>query len=190
MNYIVLIVSAIFVNNIILAKYLGNCPFIGVSQRRETAIGMAFAVVFVMTLSSIVTWVIQKAFLDPMNLAHLQTVVFILIIAAFVQFVEFFVRKNLKNLYQSLGIFLPLITTNCAVLGVAILCIRNEYNFIETAIFALSSAVGYGIAIILFSGLRERYEISHIPTIFKGTAIALVTAGFMALAFYGFAGMV
>ena len=190
MNYIILIISAIFVNNIVLARYLGNCPFLGVSQKKDSAIGMAFAVVFVLTLSSLVTWIFQKLFLEPLNLVHLQTVVFILVIASFVQLVEFFIRKNLKNLYQSLGIFLPLITTNCAVLGVALMCVRSNYNFIETLVFAFASSVGYGIALILFSGLRERFEISHIPRIFKGTAIALVTAGLMALAFFGFQGMV
>ncbi|RKY89517.1 electron transport complex subunit RsxA [candidate division KSB1 bacterium] len=189
MKFIFMIVSAIFVNNIILAKYLGNCPFLGVSQKRDSAIGMALAVVFVLTMSSIVTWIFQKAFLEPLNLVHLQTVVFILVIAGFVQLTEFYVRKNLKNLYQALGIFLPLITTNCAVLGVAILCIRSSYNFIETAIFAFSSSVGYGLAITLFSGIRERYEICHIPRIFKGTAIAMVSVGLMALAFLGFKGM-
>jgi len=189
MEYVVLAVSAILVKNILLAEYLGNCPFLGVSKQMDTAVGMSMAVVFVMTLAGMITWAIQKFGLDPLGLAYLQTIVFILVIAALVQLVEMFLKKAVPPLYQSLGIFLPLITTNCAVLGVAIINIRRDHGFVETVLFSLTSAVGFGLALVLITGLRERFEISHIPRPLRGTAIGLVTAGLMALAFFGFVGV-
>ncbi len=190
MEYLLLIISAIFVKNILLAQYLGNCPFLGVSKKMDTAIGMSMAVVFVMMMASIITWFIQRFFLVPLGLAYLQTIAFILVIAFLVQLVEMFIKKSSRELYQALGIYLPLITTNCAVLGVAIICIREDYNFPQMFVFSLASAVGYGLAMVLFAGLRERFEISRIPKPLAGTAIGLVTAGLMSLAFLSFLGMV
>jgi len=189
MEYVILIISAILVKNIILAEYLGNCPFMGVSKKMDTAIGMGMAVIFVLTLAGVITWLVQRYALEPLKLGYLQTIVFILVIAALVQLVEMFLKKSVPPLYQALGIFLPLITTNCAVLGVAIMNIRKEHDFISTLIFSFASAVGFTLALLLFSGLRERFEISHIPRPLQGTAIALVTAGLMALAFFGFSGV-
>lgn len=189
-DYLLMIVSAIFVNNIILVRYLGNCPFLGVSNRMDTATGMAMAVVFVITLASSITWVVQYYVLAPFGLEYLQTIAFILVIAALVQFVEMFLQKSMPALYRSLGIFLPLITTNCAVLGVAVLVIQNELNFIKMLIFSFASAVGYGLALILITGIRERAAVAPIPAHFKGTSLGLVTAGLLALAFLGFVGMV
>ena len=189
MEYVILIISAILVKNIILAQYLGNCPFLGVSKRMDTAIGMGFAVIFIMTLASIITWAVQRYFLDPYGIGYLQTIVFILVIASLVQLVEMFLKKSVPPLYQALGIFLPLITTNCAVLGVAIICIREDYDFISMLIFSIASAIGFTLALVLFAGLRERFEISDIPKPLEGTAIGLVTAGLMALAFFGFVGI-
>ena len=190
MEYMLLIISAIFVKNILLAQYLGNCPFLGVSKKMDTALGMSMAVIFVMTLAGIITWVLQKVFLNPFNLVYLQTIVFILVIASLVQFVEMFIKKSSRDLYQALGIYLPLITTNCAVLGVAIINIREDYSFPQMLVFSFASAVGYSLALILFAGLRERCEISRIPKALSGTAIGLVTAGLMSLAFLSFFGMV
>jgi len=190
MQYLLLIISAIFVKNILLAQYLGNCPFLGVSKKMDTAIGMSMAVIFVMTMASIITWFIQRFFLVPLGLAYLQTIAFILVIAFLVQLVEMFIKKSSRELYQALGIYLPLITTNCAVLGVAIICIREDYNFSQMFIFSIASAVGYSLAMVLFAGLRERFEISRIPKPLAGTAIGLVTAGLMSLAFLSFLGMV
>jgi len=189
MEYVILIISAILVKNIVLAEYLGNCPFMGVSKKMDTAIGMGMAVIFVLTLAGVITWLVQRYALEPLKLGYLQTIVFILVIAALVQLVEMFLKKSVPPLYQALGIFLPLITTNCAVLGVAIMNIRKEHDFISTLIFSFASAVGFTLALLLFSGLRERFEISHIPRPLQGTAIALVTAGLMALAFFGFSGV-
>lgn len=190
MEYMLLIISAIFVKNILLAQYLGNCPFLGVSKKMDTALGMSMAVIFVMTLASIITWFTQRYFLVPLNLAYLQTIAFILVIAFLVQLVEMFIKKSSRDLYQALGIYLPLITTNCAVLGVAIICIREDYNFLQMFVFSVASAVGYGLAMVIFAGLRERFEISRIPKPLSGTAIGLVTAGLMSLAFFSFLGMV
>lgn len=189
MEYVILAISAILVKNIMLAEYLGNCPFLGVSKKMDTAIGMGMAVMFIMTLAGMITWVIQKYALDPLDLVYLQTIVFILVIAALVQLVEMFLKKAVPPLYQALGIFLPLITTNCAVLGVAIMNIRKEHDFISMLIFSFTSAIGFGLALLLFAGLRERFEISDIPKPLQGTAIGLVTAGLMALTFFGFAGV-
>ena len=190
MEYMLLIISAIFVKNILLAQYLGNCPFLGVSKKMDTALGMSMAVIFVMTLASIITWFTQRYFLVPLNLVYLQTIAFILVIAFLVQLVEMFIKKSSRDLYQALGIYLPLITTNCAVLGVAIICIREDYNFLQMFVFSVASAVGYGLAMVIFAGLRERFEISRIPKPLSGTAIGLVTAGLMSLAFFSFLGMV
>ncbi|MBM3237456.1 electron transport complex subunit RsxA [Candidatus Poribacteria bacterium] len=190
MEYFLLIISAIFVNNILLAQYLGNCPFLGVSKKMDTALGMSMAVIFVLTLSGIITWFIQRYFLVPFKLEYLQTIAFILVIAFLVQLVEMFIKKSSRELYQALGIYLPLITTNCAVLGVAIINVRQDYNFPKMLVFSVASAVGYGLALIIFAGLRERFEISRIPKPLSGTAIGLVTAGLMSLAFLSFLGMV
>jgi len=189
MDYIILIISALLINNILLAQFLGNCPFLGTSKRMDTAIGMGFAVIFVLTIACIVTFFVQHKILDPLGIGYLQTVSFILVIAALVQFVEMFLRKFAKPLYTALGIFLPLITTNCAVMGSALLIIRKEYTFIEGVVFAVASASGFTLALILMAGIRERLEISGVPRALRGTAIGLITAGLMALAFFGFQGM-
>jgi electron transport complex protein RnfA len=187
---ILLIISAVLVNNFVLARFLGICPFLGVSKKTETAIGMGMAVIFVMTLSSLFTWLSYAYLLVPYHIEYLQTIVFILIIAAFVQLVEMFIKKASPSLYQALGIYLPLITTNCAVLGVAVINIQASYNFWESVLFGFGAAVGFALALVLFSGIRERLELSDIPKPLQGTAIALVTAGLLALAFMGFTGLV
>jgi electron transport complex protein RnfA len=189
MEYVVLIVTAVLIKNILLAEYLGNCPFLGTSKRMDTAIGMGFAVIFVLTIATAVTYCVQYYVLNPLNLGYLQTIAFILVIAALVQFVEMFLRKFLPPLYVSLGIFLPLITTNCAVLGVAILCIRRELSFLEAIVFAIASASGFTLALILLAGIRERLEISDVPKSLRGTAIGLIMAGMMAMAFFAFVGV-
>jgi electron transport complex protein RnfA len=189
-DYMLFIVGAILVNNILLAKFLGNCPFLGVSRRMDTATGMSMAVIFVTTMAGVITWLVQYYILEPLGIEYLQTIAFILVIAALVQLVEIVMQKSLPALYRALGIFLPLITTNCAVLGIAIINIKEEYNFLDTVIFSFASAVGYALALILFAGIRERFVLARIPKVFDGTAIGLVTAGFLALAFSGFAGLV
>ncbi len=190
MDLLELTIGAIFVNNILLAQYLGNCPFCGVSKKLGTATGMGLAVIFVVVLASIFTWMAQHYLLVPLDLVYLQTMVFILLIAALVQFVEIFLKKQSRALYAGLGIYLPLITTNCAVLGIALLNIKKELSFVETVIFSAASASGFALAIILFAGVRERMFLSPVPRAMQGTAIALVMAGIMSLAFFGFAGMV
>lgn len=189
MELVLLVIGAILVKNILLAQYLGNCPFLGVSKRMETAVGMGMAVIFTMTVASVITWIVSRNVLVPFQLQYLRTIAFILVIAALVQFVEIFMKKTLPALYQALGIFLPLITTNCAILGVAMLCVDNEYNFVEMVLFAIASAVGFALALVLFAGLRERFRIARIPPPLQDTAIALITAGLMSLAFLGFKGM-
>jgi H+/Na+-translocating ferredoxin:NAD+ oxidoreductase subunit A len=189
MEYFVMINSAILVNNILLAQYLGNCPFLGVSKRMDTALGMGAAVIFTMTLASVLAWCVHHYLLVPLELEFLRTIAFILVIASLVQFVEIFMKKMMDPLYQALGLFLPLITTNCAVLGVAILCVKANYSFLKMLIFSLSSGIGFALALVLFAGLRERFAISRIPRTLQGTAIGLVTAGLMSLAFLGFMGM-
>jgi electron transport complex protein RnfA len=189
MEYLILIVTAILVKNILLGQYLGNCPFCGVSKNVGNALGMGLAVLFVIAFSSSLTWIVQHYFLDPFGLGYLQTIVFILVIAALVQLVEMFLKKTVPPLYQALGIFLPLITTNCAVLGVAILCIRKQYDFIHTLIFSVASATGFMLALLLMAGIRERLDTAPVPRQFKGTAVTLITAGLMALSFFGFVGM-
>ena len=187
---VLIIISTVFVNNFVLARFLGLCPFMGVSRKIETATGMGMAVVFVMTVASAVTWNIQSFILVPFGLEYLQTIMFILIIASLVQFVEMFVRKASPDLYQSLGIFLPLITTNCAVLGVAILTIQKGLSFIATITFAFGSSIGFTLALVLMAGIRERLEMADVPKPFRGTAVAFITAGLLSLAFMGFSGMV
>ena len=189
MEYIVLIISAVLIKNILLAEYLGNCPFLGTSKRMDTAVGMGLSVIFVMTIATAVTYWVQYKVLNPLGLGYLQTIAFILVIAALVQFVEMFLRKFAPPLYQALGIFLPLITTNCAVLGTAILCIRREQTFPEAIVFAIASASGFTLALILLAGIRERLEIADVPKALRGTAIGLIMAGLMSLAFFGFVGV-
>jgi len=189
-SYFELIIGAIFINNILLAKFLGNCPFLGVSKKMDTAIGMSAAVVFVLTLAGTITWVVDRFILTPFGLGYIQTLAFILVIATLVQFVELFLRKAVPALYKSLGIFLPLITTNCAVLGAALINIQEGFNLLETIVFSAASAVGFGLALVLFAGLRERFEIARIPKPLQGTGIGLVTAGLLALSFFAFKGMI
>ncbi len=185
-----LFISSVLVNNFVLSRFLGICPFLGVSKRTETAVGMSLAVLFVMTVSSVVTWFIQRLVLSPLNLEYLQTIAFILVIAALVQLVEMVVQYTSPALYQALGIFLPLITTNCAVLGLAVLNVQKGHSFVQTVVFSVGAALGFGLALVLFSGIRERIAVADVPRPFRGTAIALVTAGLLSLAFMGFAGLV
>ena len=189
-DYLLLIVSAILVSNIVLARYLGNCPFLGVSQKMDTAVGMGMAVIFVVTLAGMITWVVQYAILNPLGLEYLRTIAFILVIASLVQLVEMFLQKSIPGLYRALGIFLPLITTNCAVLGIAIINIQEEFNFMQTVVFSFASAVGFSLAMVLLASLRERFPTARVPGPFAGMPIAMITVGLLALAFLGFAGLV
>jgi len=188
-NILLILVSGIFVQNFIFSRFLGICPFLGVSKQIETAVGMGVAVTFVMVLASAITYVVQYVVLVPLNLEYLQTIAFILVIAALVQLVEMVIKKTSPTLYQALGVYLPLITTNCAVLGVALLNMQNNYNFVETLFNGLAGALGFTLAIVLFAGVRERLELSDIPESLKGSPIALISAGLMAIAFLGFSGM-
>ncbi len=199
MEILLIFISAIFVNNVVLSQFLGVCPFLGVSKKVGTAVGMTAAVTFVMAIATLVTYLLQYYVLVPLHLEFLQTVSFILVIASLVQMVEIIIKKISPSLYQALGIFLPLITTNCVVLGVAIQVVSNEYDFGagvhmlglgQSILFAIATAIGYGIALILFAGIREQLELSNVPKAFKGVPIALLTAGIMALAFMGFSGLV
>ncbi len=185
-----ILVSTVLVNNFVLVKFLGLCPFLGVSKKLETATGMALATTFVLTLSAISSWLVEHYILDPLGLSYLRTIAFILVIAALVQLTEMVVHKTSPVLYQLLGIFLPLITTNCAVLGVALLLVQDQMSFLESAVYGFGAAVGFSMVMILFAGLRERIEVADVPVAFRGSAIALVTAGLMSLAFMGFAGLV
>lgn len=189
MEYILIFISAIFVNNIVLSQFLGICPFLGVSKKIETALGMGAAVAFVLTLATIVTYIVQIYLLNPFDLQYLQTLAFILVIASLVQMVEIIMKKLSPSLYQALGIFLPLITTNCAVLGVAILVIQKEFNLVESVVYAFSTALGFALALTVFAGLREQLELIEIPKGMRGMAIVLVTAGLLSLAFMGFSGV-
>lgn len=189
MEYLLIFISAIFVNNIVLSQFLGICPFLGVSQKIDTALGMGAAVTFVLTLATIVTWLVQIYVLNPFGLQYLQTLAFILVIAALVQMVEIMLKKVSPALYQALGIFLPLITTNCAVLGVAILVIQKDYNLLESVVYAFSTALGFALALIVFAGLREQQALVKIPKGMQGMSIVLVTAGLLSLAFMGFSGL-
>jgi electron transport complex protein RnfA len=190
MNLLLLVISAILVNNFVLARFLGICPFLGVSKKLPTALGMTGAVMFVMTLASIASWLIYHLVLAPLDLVFLRTITFILIIASMVQLVELALQKLSPPLYRSLGIFLPLITTNCAVLGCAVMSIQNDYSLLETTVFSLGAGIGFGVALILFAGIREVLDLADTPKSFRGTAIALVTAGVLSMAFMGFAGLV
>ena len=190
MAYLMIFITAIFVNNIILSQFLGICPFLGVSKKISTAMGMGIAVMFVMTLATVVTFLIYYTFLQPYNLKFMTTVTFILVIAALVQMVEIIIKKSSPALYQSLGIFLPLITTNCAVLGVAINNINDGYNFLESMISSLGCGIGFLLAMVLFSGVRSRIDETQVPKPFRGVAITLIAASFLSLAFMGFAGIV
>ncbi len=198
MEILLIIVSAIFVNNIVLAQFLGICPFLGVSNKLSTASGMSAAVCFVISFSTLVTYLLNKYLLLPYNLQFLQTIAFILVIAALVQMVEIVLKKMSPALYQALGIFLPLITTNCAVLGVAIVVVTKDFSFgqsahqlnlLEALLYAFASSLGYGLAMILFAGLREHLSMNDVPTAFRGVPIALITAGILAMAFMGFSGI-
>ena len=180
--------SAILAENFILVKFLGICPFMGVSKKSDTALGMGIAVIFVMAIASAATWAVDHYLLVPNDLGYMQTVVFILVIAALVQFVEMFLQKAIPSLYQALGIYLPLITTNCAVLGVALLNIQNGYTFIESVVYGVMGGVGFTVAILLFASVRERLEDCDCPKCFKGFPIALIAAGLLALSFMGFSG--
>jgi electron transport complex protein RnfA len=189
-DYILLIISCVFVNNILLAQYLGNCPFLGTSKKMETAVGMAMAVVFVLVLAGVITWLVEAFILTPFKMEYLQTVSFILVIAALVQFVEMFLKKSIPALYAGLGIFLPLITTNCAVMGVCLINIKEEYTFMQALVASFAYAVGFGLALILFAGVRERILLARVPKPLQDTSIGLVTAGMLSLAFFAFKGMV
>ena len=184
------VIGAIFVNNVVLSQFLGIRPFLGVSSKVDTSLGMGMAVTFVMALSSIVTWVLQNYILIPFGIEYMQTIVFILVIAALVQMVEIVLKKVSPSLYQALGIFLPLITTNCAVLGVAIIAVQKDFDLLTTVIYSASIAVGFAVALVLFAGIRERLEVEDVPAGMRGVPIALITAGLLAMAFMGFANVV
>ena len=189
-EYALLIVSTVLVNNFVLVKFLGLCPFMGVSKKLETATGMALATTFVLTLSSISSYLVEAYLLAPLGLEYLRTISFILVIAAVVQFTEMFVHKTSPLLYNVLGIFLPLITTNCAVLGVALLNVQEQHGFMESAVYGFGASIGFSLVLIMFAAMRERIAVADVPTPFKGAAIGLITAGLMSIAFTGFAGLV
>ena len=190
LSYFAIIIGAIFVNNVVLAPFLGICPFLGVSSKVETSLGMGAAVTFVMALTSVVAWSIQTYVLVPLGIEYMQTIVFILVIAALVQMVEIMLKKVSPSLYQALGIFLPLITTNCAVLGVAILMISKEFNLLQSIVYSVATAIGFALALVLFAGIRERLELEDVPKAVQGVPVALITAGILAMAFMGFSGLV
>jgi len=189
-HYILIFIAAVFVNNIVLAQFLGICPFLGVSNKIDTALGMSAAVAFVMVLSTICTFLLQTYVLEPLGIGFMQTLAFILVIAALVQMVEIVLKKSSPALYSALGIFLPLITTNCTILGVAIMVIQKDFSLLESVVFALSTAIGFGLALTIFAGIRQQLRFSDIPQAMKGTPIALITAGILAMAFMGFSGVV
>lgn len=188
-DYILLAISCILVNNILLAQYLGNCPFLGTSKKMETAVGMAMAVVFVGVMAGVITWLVNKYLLVNFGIEFLRTITFILVIAALVQFVEMFLKKSIPGLYAGLGIFLPLITTNCAVMGLCLININEEYSFLESLLTSFAFALGFGVALILFAGVREKILLARVPKPLQDTSIALVTAGILALTFFAFKGM-
>ena len=189
-DYIVLAISCILINNILLAQFLGNCPFLGTSKKMETAVGMAMAVVFVLVMAGVITWLLNTLILERFGLQFLRTIAFILVIASLVQFVEMFLRKSIPALYAGLGIFLPLITTNCAVMGACLINIKEEYTFLQALVASFSYAIGFGLALILFAGVRERILLARVPRPLQDTSIALVTAGILSLTFFAFKGMV
>ena len=190
MEYFIIIIGAIFVNNVVLSQFLGICPFLGVSSKVSTSLGMGAAVTFVMAIASVVVYLLQYYVLVLLRIEYMQTIAFILVIAALVQMVEIILKKVSPSLYQALGIFLPLITTNCAVLGVAILLVQKEYNLLGSVVYSTSTALGFALALVLFAGIRERLELDELPEAFKGTPIALIVAGILAMAFMGFSGLV
>jgi electron transport complex protein RnfA len=190
MQYIIIILSAVFINNIVLSKFLGICPFLGVSKNTSTAVGMGGAVVFVMTIATIITYLVQHYILNPFGIGYMQTVTYILVIAFLVQVVEIVMKKVAPDLYQALGVYLPLITTNCAILGVSILVVQIDLNLIESVVFAIGNALGFSLAILIFSSLREQLDEADLPEYMKGVPAALITAGILAMAFMGFAGIV
>ena len=189
MSYIIIFITAVFVNNIVLSQFLGICPFLGVSKKLDTALGMSAAVAFVMVLATLCTFLIQHYILTPLGIGFMQTIVFILVIAALVQMIEIILKKISPALYQALGVFLPLITTNCTILGVAIMVIQKNYTLVESLVFAFSTAIGFGLALVLFAGLREQLRFSTLPKAMQGTPIALIVAGILAMAFMGFSGV-
>jgi electron transport complex protein RnfA len=188
-DLILLTISCILINNILLAQYLGNCPFLGTSKKMETAVGMAFAVVFVLVLAGVITWMTNTFILAKFGLEYLRTIAFILVIASLVQFVEMFLKKSIPALYAGLGIFLPLITTNCAVMGVCLINVNEEYNFLQALVASFAYAAGFGLALVLFAGVREKILLARVPKPLQDTSIALVTAGILSLAFFAFKGM-
>ena len=189
-EYALILISTVLVNNFVLVKFLGLCPFMGVSKKLETAIGMGFATTFVLTLAAVTTWIVNTYLLVPLGIEYLRTIAFILVIAVVVQFTETVMHKTSPVLYQVLGIFLPLITTNCAVLGVALLNLQEERSFLESALYGFGAAIGFSLVLVLFAAMRERVAVADVPEPFQGSAIAMVTAGLMSLAFMGFAGLV
>lgn len=190
MNLLAIIFVAILANNIVLSQFLGICPFLGVTKRIETSVGMGLAVIFVMTMSAIVTWVVDLFLLQPFSLEYLRTIAFILIIAGLVQFVEMVLKKTNPALFRALGIYLPLITTNCTILGVALLNVQSGHNIIETVVYSIATGVGFTLAMVIMAGIRERFELANISKFLEGAAVTLVTAGILSLAFMGFKGMV
>jgi len=190
MEYILIIISAIFVNNIVLAQFLGICPFMGVSNKISTAVGMGGAVTFVLTISTIFTYLIMTYILKPLGIEFMQTITYVLVIAALVQMVEIVMKKVTPSLYQALGVFLPLITTNCVILGVALIVIQKDFHLIQSVVYAVATAFGFALAMVIFAGIREQLEFAAIPKAMKGVPITLVTAGLLAMAFMGFAGIV
>jgi len=189
-DYVLLAISCVLVNNILLGQYLGNCPFLGTSKKMETAVGMPMAVVFVLVLAGAITWIVEMYVLRPLELEYLRTMSFIVVIASLVQFVEMFLRKSIPALYAGLGIYLPLITTNCAVLGVCLININEDYNFIKTLVSSFGYSTGFGFALVLFAGVRERILLARVPKPLQDTSIGLVTAGLLSLSFFAFKGMV
>ncbi len=189
-DYIALAIACIFVNNILLAQFLGNCPFLGTSKKMETATGMSMAVVFVLVMAGIITWITDAFLLKPLDIEYLRTLAFILVIASLVQFVEMFMKKSMPALYAGLGIFLPLITTNCAVMGACLISINEEYTFLQALVASFCYAIGFGLALILFAGVRERINLARVPKPLQDTSLGLVTAGMIALSFFAFKGMV
>ncbi|WP_329904290.1 electron transport complex subunit RsxA [Porphyromonas pogonae] len=190
MHFIIIFIAAVFVNNVVLSQFLGICPFLGVSKKVDTSIGMGAAVTFVLAIATMVTWLLQKFVLDPNGLAFMQTIVFILVIAALVQMVEIILKKVSPSLYQALGVFLPLITTNCCILGVAILVIQKDFDFLESLVYAISTAIGFTLAMVVFAGIREQLSRTELPKAMQGIPAALITAGILAMAFMGFSGIV
>lgn len=189
LTYISIIITAIFVNNIVFSQFLGICPFIGVSKRISSATGMGAAVTFVIALATVATWLLQEYLLVPLELQYMQTIVFILVIAFLVQMLEIIMKKVMPSLYQALGVFLPLITTNCAVLGVAITVVQRQYSLLESITYSISTAIGFALALVIFAGIREQLELTNVPKAMRGVPIALISAGILAMAFMGFSGI-